>query len=97
MTTQTTKSENWISNEVAFKSSAASIEMYGYKFSIKKDLDPINAEIGLECWNIIESGRKAFSVSKFDNDKEYMAISGDIVRDAPTIAEAAAKMIASIY
>ena len=93
----TTKSENWTSETITFKSSKTLIKMLGYKFSIEKDVEQSNDELGFECWNIIESGSVAFSVSKFDDDKEYMAICGDIVRDASTVAEAAAKMIANIY
>jgi len=97
MKTTTTKSENWTSETITFKSSKTSIEMLGYKFSIEKDVEESSDELGFECWDIIESGSVAFSVSKWDDDKEYMAIYGDIVRDAPTVAEAAAKMITNIY
>lgn len=97
MKTTTIKAENWTSETVTFKSSETSIEMFDYKFSIEKDHFSSNEELGFECWDIIESGIAIFSVSKFDDDKEYMAIYGDIVRDAPTVSEAAAKMIANIY
>lgn len=97
MTTQTTKSENWISNEVTFKISESSIEMLDYKFSIEKDIEESSDELDFECWKIIESGRVIFRVSKFGDDDEYMAIYGDIGREASTVSEAAAKMIANIY
>ena len=97
MKTTITKAENWTSETVTFKSSKTSIEMLGYKFSIEKDIKQSHGELGFECWNIIESGSVAFSVSKFEDDKEYMAICVSIVREAPTVAEAAAKMIANIH
>ena len=79
MKTTITKAENWTSETVTFKSSKTSIEMLGYKFSIEKDIKQSHGELGFECWNIIESGSVAFSVSKFEDDKEYMAICGSIV------------------
>jgi len=97
MKLEITKAENWTSETVTFKSSKTSIEMLGYNFSIEKDVEESSDELGFECWDIIESGSVAFSVSKWDDDKEYTAIYGDIVRDAPTVAEAAAKMISNIY
>lgn len=97
MKTTTIKAHNWTSETITFKSSETSIEMFDYKFSIKKDIERSSDELDFECWKIIKSGCVIFRVSKFGDDDEYMAIYGDIVREASTVSETAAKMIANLY